>query len=58
MVYKNTVNRWTDIKFVVTPAKKTRKIPITTDKEMFSPSPDWKVVDSDKPKKSHSQKEK
>lgn len=55
---KKTFDRWNDFQPTYTPAKKTKKIPVTTDKEMFSPSPDWIVIDSNKSKKSHSQKKK
>lgn len=55
---KKTFDRWNDFQPIQISAKKTKKIPATTDKEMFSPSPDWIVIDSNKSKKSHSQKKK
>lgn len=55
---KKTFDRWNDFQPTYTPVKKLKKIPVTTDKEMFSPSPHWTVIDSDKSKKSHFQKKK
>lgn len=53
---KKIFDRWNDFQPIQVSAKKSKKVPVTTDKEMFSPSPDWKVVDPDKSNKSRSQK--